>query len=214
MQIIWKGQNCFQIITQKTKNGQTFLVIDPFDEASGLRLSPTEAEILLFTGKYSQDNLKAIKGTPFIIDGPGEYEIKEVFIKGIPTSYDKSQNQGERTIFVIDAEEMILCHLGNLRQKELTSQQIEEIGDVDILLVPVGGDDTLNAEEARKIISQIEPKIIIPMSYRIPKLKPKVDSADKFLKEMGIKTTEILNKLSIKQKDLPMEEMRVVVLTP
>jgi len=214
MQIIWKGQNCFQIITQKTKNGQTIVVIDPPEESSGLRLSPLEADILIFTGPHAQEKLKAIKDAQFLVDGPGEYEIKEIFIRGIAVPNNKSKTTVGETIFIVEGEGMRLCHLGNLKQKELTADQVDEIGDIDILMISVGGNYATNAEEARKIISQIEPKIVIPMNYQIPKLKIKTEGVDKFLKEMGIKTVEAVNKLSVKQKDLPTEETRVILLNP
>ncbi len=104
--------------------------------------------------------------------------------------------------------------MGQLKQKELTEEQIQKIGDVDILLVPVGAGGSLSAEEARKIILQIEPKIVIPMYYRIPGLKIKLESVEGFLKIMGVKGAETLDKLSLKEKDLTSEETRVVLLNP
>ncbi len=212
MQIIWKGQTCFQITSQRPKNGQVVIVIDPFDSASGLRLAPSEGDILAFTGKHSAESLKAVKGELFLIENPGEYEVKEVFIKGIPAATGK--NEGEATILIIETEKISLCHLGQLKQKELTEEQIQKIGDVDILLVPVGAGGSLSAEEARKIILQIEPKIVIPMYYRIPGLKIKLESVEGFLKIMGVKGAETLDKLSLKEKDLTSEETRVVLLNP
>ncbi len=202
-----------QVIAQKVKNGQISIVIDPFDATvTGIRLSPMECDILAFTGRYNQGCLKPIKGNPFLINSPGEYEVKEISIFGIPAVSEKSES--EATIFVIEAEEIEICHLGQLTQKELTEDQVEKIGDIDVLMVPVGGDNTLGAEEARKIILQIEPKIVIPIYYRIPGLKIKLDSVDSFLKKMGAKVTERLDKLSLKRKDLTNEETKVIVLNP
>jgi len=217
MQIIWKGQSCFQIITQTGKNNQTSLVIDPFDESIGLRVPKLEADILLIThSHFDHSNKRAISGSPFIIDGPGEYEIKNVFIQGIPSWHDEKEgkDRGENTIYTIEAEDLKLSHLGDLGQKELSDEQLNKIGDVDILMIPVGGIYTIDSKIAPKIISQIEPKIVIPMHYQIPRLKAKLDGLDKFLKAMGVKSTEPLNKLAIKKKDLPEEEMRIIVLKP
>lgn len=215
MQIIWKGQGCFQLLVQKTKNGQTAVVIDPFsEEENGLKLSPLEADILLFSDKPTPTLLKPIKGNPFPIYGPGEYEVRDIFIRGIPAIVTKREKGEEAAIFIIEAEEMRLCHLGKLRQRELTAEQIEEIGDIDILLLPVGGNNVPSGAEARKIISQIEPKIIIPMYYLIPGLKIKIDGVNKFLQLMGIKSVEPLNKLLIKKKDIPQEETKIIVLNP
>lgn len=217
MQIIWHGQSCFEIITTPQKNSQVKIVIDPFSEETGLKLPKLEADILLVTHEhYNHNNLKAVSGTTFLIEGPGEYEIKEVFIQGIPAWHDDSQgkDRGQVTIYTIEAEELRLCHLSDLGQKELTSEQLEKIGLVDVLMIPVGGVYTIEAKAAIKVMSQIEPKIIIPMHYALPRLKVKLDILDKFLKVVGIRRIEPVNKLSIKKKDLSEEEAKIVVLKP
>jgi len=213
MTIFWHGQSCFQIFARREKNNQVSIVIDPFDETLGLRVPSLSADILLVShGHHDHNNLKAVSGltsasSPFLISGPGEYEVKEVYIRGIPSL-------GENTIYTIEAEDLKLCHLGDLGQKELTADQLEKIGEVDILMIPVGGVYTISSKEAPKIMAQIEPKIIIPMNYQVPKLKVKLDGLDKFLNIMGIKSIESLNKLSIKKKDLSEEEIKIIVLKP
>lgn len=217
MNIIWKGQSCFQIASSQGKNNHVNIVIDPFDEATGLRVPKLEADILLVTHQHhDHNNTKAVSGNPFLIDGPGEYEAKEVFVQGIQAFHDSSsgKERGNNTIYVIEAEDIRLCHLGDLGQKELTSEQVEQIGDVDILMTPVGGVFTIGPKEAVKIMSQIEPKIIIPMHYAIPRLKIKLDGLDKFLKTMGIKKLESLPRLSVKKKDISPEEAKIIVLSP
>lgn len=217
MQIIWHGQSCFQIVARREKNNQVSIVIDPFSEEIGLRVPKLEADILLVThSHYDHNNIKAVSGSPFLISGPGEYEVKEVYIQGIHSWHDEKQGsqRGENTIYTIEAEDLKLCHLGDLGQKELTADQLEKIGEVDILMIPVGGIYTISSKEAPKIMAQIEPKIIIPMHYQVPKLKIKLDGLDKFLKTMGIKSIESLNKLSIKKKDLSEEEIKIIVLKP
>jgi len=217
MQINWHGQSCFQITSSQGKNNQIDIVIDPFSEEIGLRLPKLQADILLTThDHYDHNNVKAVSGSPFIINGPGEYEIKNVFIEGIPSWHDDSQGKerGENTIYTIEAEELKLCHLGDLGQKELTEEQLERIGEVDILMIPVGGVYTISAKEALKVMSQIEPRITIPMHYQIPKLKVKLEGLDKFLKTLGLKSITPENKLSIKKKDLSPEEAKIIVLKP
>jgi len=217
MQINWHGQSCFQITSSQGKNNQIDIVIDPFSEEIGLRLPKLQADILLTThDHYDHNNVKAVSGSPFIINGPGEYEIKNVFIEGIPSWHDDSQGKerGENTIYTIEAEELKLCHLGDLGQKELTEEQLERIGEVDILMIPVGGVFTISAKEALKVMSQIEPRITIPMHYQIPKLKVKLEGLDKFLKTLGLKSITPENKLSIKKKDLSPEEAKIIVLKP
>jgi len=217
MKIIWHGQACFQIITQENKEEKVVIVIDPFSEEIGLKLPKLEADILLVTHEHSDhNNIQAVSGKPFLINGPGEYEIKGIFIQGIPSFHDDSQGQerGRTTIYTVEAEQMCLCHLGDLGQKELTTDQLERIGDVDVLMVPIGGKYTISAKEAIKVMSQIEPKIIIPMHYKIPKLKTKLAGLNDFLKSLGIKSIEPANMLSIKKRNLSEEEAKIIVLKP
>ena len=217
MQIIWQGQSCFQIITSPGKNSQVNIVIDPFDESLGLRVPKLEADILLVTHQHhDHNNVKAVSGSPFLVQGPGEYEVKGGFVRGISSFHDSSlgKERGLNTIYTIESEDMRLCHLGDFGQKELTSEQIEEIGDVDILMIPVGGVYTISAKEALRLMSQIEPSIVIPMHYQLPKLKLKLDGLEKFLKTMGIKKIEPLDKFSIKKKDISSEEAKIIILKP
>ncbi len=216
MQIIWYGQSCFQISSSEGKNNHVSIMVDPFGEDIGLKLPrKLEADIVLVTHDHSDhNNVKAVSGQPLVINGPGEYEAKGVFIQGISGFHDNSRGseRGNITIYTIEAEGMRLCHLGDLGQKELFSDQLEKIGGVDILMVPTGGVYTINAAEAIKIMAQVEPKITIPMHYQIPKLKIKLEGVDKFLKALGIKSLKPLSKLSIKKKDLLSEEAKIIVL--
>ncbi|MBZ9572066.1 MBL fold metallo-hydrolase [Patescibacteria group bacterium] len=217
MQIIWHGQSCFQIIASFGKGNRVNIIVDPFSEDIGLKLPSLEADILLVSHyHHDHDNVKAVKGSPFLITGPGEYEIKNVFIQGIPAFHDdsKGRKRGEVTIFTIETEGMRLCHLGDIGQRELNPDQLEKIGQIDILMIPVGGIYTISSKEASKIISQIEPKIVIPMHYQVPRLNIKLESLDKFLKTMGQKSIEPLVKLFVKEKNLPTEEMKIVILKP
>lgn len=208
MTITWYGQTCFRINTLKSRNGSVNILIDPFEKEIGLRPPKTEADILLVT----HDNKRTLSGNFFLINGPGEYDVKGVYIQGILGK--KEEVSENTTIYTIEAEKMKICHLGKLGQKELFPNQIERIGKVDILMVPIGGKETLKADAAVKIMSQIEPKIIIPMYYRIPKLKVKLEGLDKFLKSLGIKSLEPLPKLSIKKKDISEEEAKIIILEP
>jgi L-ascorbate metabolism protein UlaG (beta-lactamase superfamily) len=217
MQIFWKGHSCFQILTNVNRGNQVKIVIDPFSEKIGLKLPKLEADILLISHEhYDHNNKKGVLGNPFLIEGPGEYEVKGVYIEGIQSFHDQKggEERGQNTIYTIEAEEMKICHLGDLGQKKLTDEQLEKIGDVDVLMIPIGGVYTISAKEAIEILAQIEPKITIPMHYSIPKLNIKLDSLEKFLKSLGIKKLEPLPKLTIKKRDLSPEEAKIVVLNP
>ena len=216
MQIIWQGQALFQITSSQGKNNTTRIIIDPFSKEIGLRVPKLESEIVLVTHQHhDHNNANAVDGNPIIIDGPGEYESRGIFMKGIQSFHDNSQGKerGLNTIYTITAEDNIrLCHLGDLGQAELSEEQLEAIGDIDVLMIPVGGVYTISSKEAVKIISQIEPRIIIPMHYGVPKLKVKLEPVDKFLKAFGIKSLEPLKKLSIKKKDINPEEAKIITL--
>ena len=214
--VIWAGQSCFQISVSNSKDHSAQIVIDPFDEKTGLKKPNFSADILLVTHDHSDhNNIKSVKGEPFLVTGPGEYEIKGVFIKGISAFHDNSQGKerGKVAIYIFEAEGIRFCHLGDLGQAQLTDEQLEEIGSIDVLMIPVGGEGyTVSGQEASKIIFQIEPKIVIPMHYELPHLKYKLDSVNKFLKAMGKNSVIPQEKLQIKQNALPKEGMEIVVL--
>lgn len=220
MQIKWYGQSCFQIIAQQDKSEKINIVIDPLEEGLGLRAPSLKADILLVTGRSSgRNDASPVKNNPFIIAGPGEYEVRGVFVRGIPAlcSSKEGGEKGTITCFTVEAEEIQLCHLGQFGQKELTDEQLEKIGEVDILMIPVGGGSAIDEPTAQKIIAQIEPKIVIPMRYKIPGLKTEdsAENADKFLKIMGRKAVETQEKLVVKKKDLSEEEgTKIVILKP
>lgn len=216
--ISWAGQSCFQISVSNSKDHSADIVIDPFDESIGLKVPNFSADILLISHDHADhNNAKGIKGEPFIISGPGEYEVKEVFIKGIPSFHDdkEGKEKGKNTIYLIEAEDIKFCHMGDFGQKQLTDEQLEKIDGVDVLMIPVGGEYTINSAEAQKIISQIEPKIVIPMHYAIPKLNVKLDEVAKFLKNMGKDSTVPQDKFTVKSSALPKDgAMEIIVLQP
>jgi L-ascorbate metabolism protein UlaG (beta-lactamase superfamily) len=215
--IYWAGQSCFQISFSNSRDHSADIVIDPYDESIGLKLPNLSADIVLVThDHHDHNNVKGVKGTPFIINGSGEYEVKEVFIHGIPSFHDdkEGKERGQNTIYIIEAEDLRFCHLGDLVQKQLTDEQLEKIDTVDVLMIPVGGNFTISSAEAQKVISQIEPKIVIPMHYNLPKLKMNLDDVAKFLKTMGKNSVVPQDKFAVKTSTLPKDEMEIVVLQP
>jgi len=215
--IYWAGQSCFQISVSNSRDHSADIVIDPYDEKIGLKLPNLSADILLVThDHYDHNDVKSVKGDPFLIQGPGEYEVKGVFVQGIPSFHDdkEGKERGQNTIYVIEAEDMKFCHLGDLGQKQLTDEQLEKIDGIDVLMIPVGGTYTIDSSEAQKVISQIEPKIVIPMHYALPKNKIKLDEVSKFLKTMGKNSVIPQDKFTIKASALPKDGIEIVVLTP
>lgn len=210
MVITWYGQSCFKI-----QSGETVIFTDPFDKSIGLTPPRGLAHIITVSHRhFDHANVESLSGEPLVIDGPGEYETKGVSVKGVFSFHDNKEGKerGENTIFIIEVEGIKICHLGDLGQKKLTDEQLEQIDEADILMIPVGGEATIDGEEAAEIINQIEPRIVIPMHYKIPGLDMKFAGVDDFLKEMGVGKKETVDKLTLKKKDLPQEDMEVVVM--
>lgn len=204
MFINWLGQGCIKI-----QSRDVILITDPLNKQSGLK-PPRLSNINIITfSSSSEDNRQKLNTEALIIDGPGEYEIKQIFIQGIPLS----QNQGKETITVywMEIEGMTLGHLGTLGNL-LTDEQLENLEGLDIIFIPVGGHKVLDAKKASQVISQIEPRIVIPIYYRIPNLREKLDTIDPFCKEMGIESSEKVERLRIQKKDLPQEETKIIIL--
>lgn len=213
MQITWLGQSCFKIQAEKSN-----VIIDPYDNKIGLKVPRLSGDIVLTThDHHDHNNVSIVHGSegnkPFIISGPGEYEVKDIFVYGIPSFHDDKEgaDRGQNTIYRIEAEGMSLVHLGDLGHT-LSNGTLEQLKSVDILMIPVGGKYTIDAKTASHVISQIEPRIVIPMHYKIKGLKLDIDSIDKFCKEIGVCSTDKLSKLKIAKKDLPIDEMKVFVL--
>lgn len=212
MEIIWYGHACFRL-----KDRNITLVTDPYDKTLGLSL-PTnlKADIVTVSHQTPHHNYTAgVKGDFKVIDGPGEYEIGGVFITGINMTPAKKnsksgQSPSSNNVFVIDMDNITLCHLGDLTHIP-TQNQVEDMGNIDVLMVPVGGHKALNAAQAAEIISLIEPYIVIPMHYSLPNLTIKLDPVSKFLKEMGVTKAETEASLKLTKTGLP-EETQIVLL--
>lgn len=213
MNITWYGQSCFKI-----QSKDTVLITDPFDKKIGLKPPFGAADIVTISHDHSDhNNFQVIKNDPFVIDSTGEYEIKKVRIKGINSYHDNQEGKerGQNVIYKIEMEGMKICHLGDLGQSNLINGQLEKIGQVDILFIPVGGVFTIDWKSANTIISQIEPRIIVPMHYKVSGVKGellKLDSIDNFCKERGVSSKDAVNKFSIKKKDLPQEGSETVIM--
>lgn len=217
MVIQWYGQACIEVRTKPGANGEVTVVFDPYDPKIGLRLPRLSADVVAVThDHYDHNNVPGVSGSPFLVQGPGEYEVKQIFLYGIPSWHDdkEGQERGPNTMYLLESEGMSLAHLGDLGQPELTQAQLEHFEGVDILILPVGGTYTVNAKQAAAIVSQIEPRIIIPIHYQIVGLKvgKPLDGVEKFVHELGLKP-ETTDKLKITKKDLPQEETKLVVLT-
>ena len=211
MYITWHGQACFKI-----QGKEAIIITDPYENKIGLNMPRLNGTIVTVShDHYDHNNITAISGDPFVISTPGEYEVKGVFIQGLTSWHDDKEgaDRGKNTIFIFETEEIKIAHLGDLGTT-LSDQQLEKLEGVDILLIPVGGTYTIDGKQAATVVSQIEPRIVIPMHYKITGLNIKLQGAEPFCNEMGVKKNSIEDKLKITKKDLPAEETKVILLKP
>jgi L-ascorbate metabolism protein UlaG (beta-lactamase superfamily) len=210
MEIIWYGHSCFRI-----KDRNSTVVTDPYDKSLGLALPRPRADIVTVSNPAPHHNHTAgVKGEFKVVNGPGEYEINGTFINGIRMIDTKNQGNSidrpENNVFVLYMENMTICHMGDLTHVPSQSQ-IDEMGNIDILMIPVAGKRALSAGQAAEVISLIEPHIIIPMHYQLPGLTVSLEPVSKFLKEMGAAKIDPVANLKITQSQLP-EETQIVLL--
>ena len=200
MEINWFGLNCFRI----TERGQATIITDPHNAKIGPALPKIKGDIVT----TSNGDAEAVSGSSHTIDGPGEYEIDGIFIWGTATHKDDNRN----VHFSFDYDGLTVAHLGRIA-KVPTQTQVEALGEVNVLLLPVGGGDSLTAVQAAEVVSMIEPNYVVPMYYKTKGVKADLEGVDRFLKEMGVTEYEAQDSLKLSQSGLP-EETQTVVLNP
>ncbi|UCC60205.1 MAG: MBL fold metallo-hydrolase [Dehalococcoidia bacterium] len=208
MEITWLGHSCFRI-----RGKEATIVTDPFDKTLGYPVKKPTASILTVSHQHPQHSFIAgVTGNPKIVSRPGEYEIANVFINGITTFHDadRGESRGKNTVYVIQIEEVSICHLGDLGHVP-TAEQIEQMSSIDVLMVPVGGGTTIGATEAVETISLLQPKIVIPMHFKTEVISMDLAPVEPFLKEMGVKEIISQPKLPVSRSSLP-ADTGVVVL--
>lgn len=209
MEITWLGHACFQL-----RGKQVTLVTDPFTPQPDASLGKISAPIVTISHNHpGHNNIAAISGNPRVIRGPGEYEISDVLVTGIASYHDnkRGEERGRNTIYVIHIDDLVICHLGDLGHT-LQEEQLEEVADADVLLIPIGGHSTIHATQAAEVISQVEPRIVIPMHYS-PTSDEGLNALNKFCREMGVEPPSPQPKFSVTPTTLPVET-QVVLLTP
>ena len=200
MEISWLGHSCFRI-----KGKQATVMTDPYSPTLGYSLGKPAARIVTVSHQHpGHSYIQGVGGEPRPVTGPGEYEISGVLIIGIATFHDAEggKKRGKNTVYLMEVDEVTICHLGDLGHV-LTAEQVEEIDNVDVLLLPVGGVSTINAPMAAEMVRQLEPKVVIPMHYKTKALKWELEPVDRFLKEIGVKQVSAQPKLSFTKPSLP-----------
>lgn len=209
MEIVWLGHSCFRI-----RGREATVVTDPCPPKSGYSIGKPTADIVTISHAHEDHNfIKAVAGGPVVLDSAGEYEIHGAFITSIATFHDgeKGAERGKNLAFVIEMEDIKVCHLGDLGHTP-SAEQVEDMVGCDVLMVPVGGKTTIDGAKAAEIVSMLEAKLIVPMHYRTEAHKDaEMEPADRFLKEMQVTTVEPQAKLSINRSSIP-SDPQVVLL--
>lgn len=193
----------------KVQFGGTTLALNPISKKSKHKATRFGADVVLVSIDHADtngvDTVSRGDKEPFVISGPGEYGVQDIFVRGFgtKTSYDKKTHN---TVYLVRMEDMQLCYLGALSVSELPKELTEALEEVDVLFVPLGGNGVLSSKDAHKLAVQLEPKVIIPMHYTDKELKA-------FLKEEGGSTNKPIDKLTLKKKDLTGKSGEVVVLS-
>ena len=208
MDINWSGHSCFRI-----KGRNASLITDPYPPDLGYSLGKPSADIVTVSHPHpGHSYTQGVSGDPRLVRGPGEYEISGVLIIGVATFHDndKGTKRGKNTVYLMHVDGVSVCHLGDLGHV-LTANQVEQIEETDVLLLPVGGASTINAAVAAEVVRQLEPKIVVPMHYRTDALNRGLATVDGFLKEMGLKESTSQPKLTLTKATLPLSTQVVLL---
>lgn len=208
MDLTWLGHACFRL-----RGREGIVLTDPPDPKSGHAIPKTEAHLVTISHPHAgHSSMRSVGGEPVVLTGPGEYEVQEILVTGVATFHDeeKGGTRGRNTVFAIRVDDLVVCHLGDLGHV-LPAADLERIGEVDVVLLPISGADTnLSAAMAAEIVHQLEPKVVVPMSYD-PERKKKDAPVDRLLHELGVKEPTPVPKLSVTRSSLP-GELQVVAL--
>lgn len=205
MKIKFYGNSCFSI------NDSGFTAVT--DPHSKLKASLKANVVTVSQGNPDHSNIGAVQGEPKIFNWPGEYEVGGVHMQGVASFHNpkEAKKQEENTIFTFELNGIRFCHLGGLGTK-LIPEQLEQIGDVDVLFIPVGGNDVIDAKKAKEVIEQIEPRVIIPMAYCEEGDDCGLGALSPFLQGMGAQGAESIVEFEVKRAELPEESSKIIVL--
>jgi L-ascorbate metabolism protein UlaG (beta-lactamase superfamily) len=209
MEIYWLGHGCFRL-----RGRDATVLTDPCPPSTGYKIGKVNTDIVTISRDHpdSSHRAAASNGEVRFLDRPGEYEIAGVLITAVDTDRaDRDDGYSRNLAFVIDIDDIKVCHLGDI-QRVPTGDEVEELSGVDILLVPVGGGPVIGAAKAAEIVSSLEPKIVIPMLYKTDVSKADFESVDHFIKEMGVEAKSPEQRLNITRSGLP-EDTSLILLS-
>jgi L-ascorbate metabolism protein UlaG (beta-lactamase superfamily) len=213
LDVSWHGLSCFRL---RGKNAT--VVTDPFPASVGVRLPRLEADLVTVShGHANHSSLDAVSGKgAFVVEGPGEYEVKGITVFGIRSFHDavEGAEEGANTIYLLEIDDVRICHLGDLGHG-LDDETVEAIGTpVDVLLVPVGGGKALTAARAAEVVRTLEPRWVVPMHYRLPGFKVELEGVETFLKEMGVTEVQPQGKLIVQYSGSGEGDTKVFLMEP
>ncbi len=208
MDISWLGHACVRV-----RAGGTFVVMDPTTREAGYDMGRPTAEIVTVSHRDpAHDNVKGLRGEPLVLEGPGEYEVQGVQFLGVATGL-RPLSEGEKpernVVFVVEAEELRVAHLGALGTR-LTADQKDQLGDIDVLLVPVGGDPALDPAEAARLTRELEPRVVIPIMF-VPGEGGAAPA--EFVRAVGVDAEPVTTRVTLQKRSLG-EKLRLVLLEP
>ncbi len=208
MDISWLGHACVRV-----RAGGTFVVMDPASRETGYDMGRPTADIVTISHPDpGHNNVKGLRGEPLVLDGPGEYEVKGVLFLGVATGL-RPANEGERpglnVTFVVESEDLRVAHLGALGTR-LTADQKDQLGDIDVLLIPLGGDTTIDPAEAARITRELEPRVVIPILYQPGEggVAP-----PEFVRAIGVEAEPPTARVTLQKRGLG-EKLRLIILEP
>lgn len=207
--IKWLGHASFLL---RAESGVT-LVMDPYNDTIGYELPyPTADVVTMSHGHRDHGYAEGVRGSPRVVQTPGEHEVRGIAIAGTPTYHDAAggRQRGQNVVYVVTMDGVRVCHLGDLGHP-LSPAQVQALGDVDVLMVPVGGTYTIDAAQAAKLVRQVGPRIVIPMHYKTPALNFPLAPVDDFFRAMGVPKPTSQSLLTVHKDTLP-AEMQVVVM--
>ena len=201
MQLSWHGQYTIKVVSKETT-----LILDPS--------SRLKADILSFSNPSDPEMSNISGATPetTIIDTPGEYSLRHFTLHSIGWN---TEDGTERNLQRWMIEDIVLLHVGALN-RDLNEQELRELElvDIDVLFAPIGGGNGMTKEQAMKMITTIEPRIVVPIHYAVPGSSEKLDALKPFLEEMGVESSQPEKKLILRKSKLPQEDMQTVILAP
>lgn len=208
MQITWHGQYAVKIVSK-----DEVIILDPYSPEVGLPPFRSKATLVGLTNpsEKTMSHISGVQGEPLVLATPGEYSVRGFTLHALGWH---DANGNERNLQLWNIEDVCLLHVGAL-DRDLTDEELqilERVG-IDILLLPVGGGSGLALKQALNLMTTVEPRIVIPIHYRLPGLKEELEPVDKFAKELGV-TVSPIDKFTVKANKLPPDEMETVILQP